>query len=314
MAKIKNKQEIELGFGNKNYSESVRFLNRDGSVNVKRNGIGKHANFDIYHWLITISWTKFIILIVNGYIFINTIFAFIYYFIGADKFGGITIGYAIENFMQLFFFSAQTLTTVGYGHIYPNSSLVSAIAAVESMFGLLGFALATGILYGRFSRPKADIEYSSQALIAPYSDHKAFMFRIANQKQNELIEIECQLALAINNPKSKKRDFHFLDLERQKINFLPTSWTIVHPINEVSPILSLTETDLATCDAEFIILIKAINDTYSQTVYSRMSYKPSEIIWNAKFVPLKTNPVGNGTISMNLKDIHLFEKIQESIS
>lgn len=308
MANNKNKIETELGFGSKNYNESVRFLNRDGSVNIKRLKEGNHGGFDIYHWLITISWKKFITVVLFGYIVVNTIFALIYFLVGADKFGGISIGHGFDNFMQLFFFSAQTLTTVGYGHVYPNSTLISSIAAIESMFGLLGFALATGILYGRFSRPKADVEYSNDALISPYKDHTAFMFRIANQKQNELIELDCQLALAINNPETKKREFHFLELERQKINFLPSSWTLVHPINESSPLLKYTEKSLEESDAEFIILLKAINDTYSQTVYSRMSYKPSEIVWNAKFTPVKSFPNHKGGISINLRDIHVFEK------
>lgn len=309
MANNKNKIETELGFGNKNYNETVRFLNRDGSVNIKRLGVGNHVSFDVYHWLITTSWKRFISIVLLGYIMINTLFALLYFIIGADKFGGITQVSGMEDFLQLFFFSAQTLTTVGYGHIYPNSTLISSIAAIESMFGLLGFALATGILYGRFSRPKADIEYSNEALISPYKDHTGFMFRIANQKQNELIELDCQLALAINNPETKKREFHFLELERQKINFLPSSWTIVHPINEVSPLYAYTEKGFEESDAEFIILLKAINDTYSQTVYSRRSYKPSEIVWNAKFTPVKSIPNNKGGISINLKDIHEFEKI-----
>lgn len=309
MANNKNKIETELGFGNKNYNETVRFLNRDGSVNIKRLGVGNHVSFDVYHWLITTSWKRFISIVLLGYIMINTLFALLYFIIGADKFGGITQVSGMEDFLQLFFFSAQTLTTVGYGHIYPNSTLISSIAAIESMFGLLGFALATGILYGRFSRPKADIEYSNEALISPYKDHTSFMFRIANQKQNELIELDCQLALAINNPETKKREFHFLELERQKINFLPSSWTIVHPINEVSPLYAYTEKGFEESDAEFIILLKAINDTYSQTVYSRRSYKPSEIVWNAKFTPVKSIPNNKGGISINLKDIHEFEKI-----
>lgn len=309
MVNNKNKIETELGFGSKNHNETVRLLNKDGSINVKRLSVGKHGGFDIYHWLITISRKKFITVVLLGYIIINTFFAAIYFLVGAEKFGGVSIGQGLDNFLQLFFFSAQTLTTVGYGHIYPNSTLISSIAAIESMFGLLGFALATGVLYGRFSRPQAYIEYSKDAVISTYKNHSAFMFRIANQKQTELIELDCQLALAINNTETKKREFHFLDLERQKINFLPSSWTIVHPINETSPLYNYTEKEFNESDAEFIILLKAINDTYSQTVYSRMSYKPKEVVWNAKFTPVKTVTNNKGGISINLKDIHVFEKI-----
>ncbi len=300
----KKKISAELGFGNKNYNESVRFLNQDGTVNIKRKVSDKHIGFDIYHWLLGISWTRFIVLVFVSYVAVNTLFAIIYFSIGADKFGGMEVGAGSEKFSQLFFFSAQTLTTVGYGHIYPNHTVISSIAAIESMMGLLGFALATGVLYGRFSRPKVTLEYSNSAVIAPYQNITAFMFRVANRKQNELIENECQLALALNNKETQKREFHFLSLERSKINFLPSSWTIVHPIDDKSPLYNFNEEELLKGNAEFIILFKSINDTYSQTVYSRMSYKANEIEWNKKFASVKQTPNGNGRIEVAIADIH----------
>jgi inward rectifier potassium channel len=305
----KKKESAELGFGSKNYNESVRFLNQDGTVNIKRKVTDKHIGFDMYHWLLGIKWGQFFALVFFSYGAVNTLFAIIYFSIGVDKFGGIEAGSGIENFLQLFFFSAQTLTTVGYGHIYPNSSLISTVSSIESMFGLMGFALVTGILYGRFAKPKADIQYSNKALISPYNDITGFMFRIANKKQNELIETECQLVLAINNLETKKRDFHFLDLERSKINFLPLTWTLVHPIDDKSQLYEVTQDEFNQRDGEFIILIKSITDTYFHTVYSRMSYKASEIAWNAKFVPMKQMPHKDGSISINLNDIHSYDKL-----
>jgi inward rectifier potassium channel len=305
----KKKESAELGFGSKNYNESVRFLNQDGAVNIKRKVTDKHIGFDMFHWLLGIKWGQFFALVFFSYGAVNTLFAIIYFSIGVDKFGGIDAGSGIENFLQLFFFSAQTLTTVGYGHIYPNSSLISTVSSIESMFGLMGFALVTGILYGRFAKPKADIQYSNKALISPYNDITGFMFRIANKKQNELIETECQLVLAINNLETKKRDFHFLDLERSKINFLPLTWTLVHPIDDKSQLYEVTQDEFNQRDGEFIILIKSITDTYFHTVYSRMSYKASEIAWNAKFVPMKQMPHKDGSISINLNDIHSYDKL-----
>jgi len=305
----KKKEEAELGFGTKNYNKEVRFFNRDGSVNVRRRDSKNRIGFDLYHWLIGIGWVRFIGLVFVSYVAVNTLFAVIYFSIGADKFGGLEVGSGSEKFSQLFFFSAQTLTTVGYGHIYPNSVYVSTVSAIESMLGLMGFALVTGLLYGRFSKPKADIEYSNEAVMAPYKDHTGFMFRIANRKQNELIEIECEIVFAHNNLETKKRSFHFLELERSRINFLPLSWTIVHPIDGKSPLLDLTEEDFRKGDGEFVILIKAINDTYFQTVYSRMSYKADEITWNAKFIPVPQTPHKDGSISINISDLHLYQKL-----
>lgn len=304
----KKKESDELGFGTKNYHETVRFLNRDGSVNIKRKIDAKRLGFDIYHHLLTISWKKFILLVLVSYIITNTLFAGIYFWIGIENFGGIDEGgFTSDKFLDLFFFSAQTLTTVGYGHVFPSHSSASSVAAIESMLGLMGFALVTGLLYGRFSRPKADIEYSAYAVVAPYKEITGFMFRIANRRQNELIENECQLALTMNNRETGKREFHFLTLELNKINFLAFSWTIVHPIDDQSPIYGLTSADLLEGDAEFIILFKAINDTYSQNVFSRMSYKAKEIKWNAKFIPIKQTPHKDGSISINVKDIHEIE-------
>jgi inward rectifier potassium channel len=303
------RESAEIGFGSKNYNESVRFLNQDGTVNVKRKVSDKHIGFDLFHWLLGITWFQFIALVFVSYVLTNTLFAVIYYVIGADTFGGANVGSGSEKFYQLFFFSAQTLTTVGYGHVYPNSVLTSTVSSIESMLGLMGFALVTGILYGRFSKPRVDLQYSNEAVIAPYKDITGYMFRVANKKQNELIETECQVILAINNPETLRRDFHFLDLERSKINLLPLTWTVVHPIDDKSPMHGLTALDLKERDGEFIILIKSITDTYFQTVYSRMSYKATEITWNAKFVPMKQMPHKDGSISINLNDIHSYDKL-----
>lgn len=304
----KKEKKLELGFGSKNYQNTVRFLNKDGSVNIKRKGLKGFDNVDMYHWLITTSWTNLLIVILISYAIANTIFACIYYNMGYQNFGGIEGYDGPGRFLDLFFFSAQTLTTVGYGHVYPNATNVSTVAAIESMFGLLGFAMATGVLYGRFSRPKAVLLYSDRALISPYEGITGLMFRVANTKQNELIEVEASVVLSYSDPATNKREFEALPLEVSKINFLPLSWTIVHPIDEKSPIYNVSKEELVKRDAELIILIKAINDTYSQNVYSRMSYKAHEFEDNAKFVPVKQEVVGEGKISINLTDIHMYNK------
>lgn len=305
----RKKAEAELGFGSKSYNESVRFFNRDGSVNVRRRGAKNHIGFDIYHWLISISWTKFIGLVFLSYIVVNTLFALIYFSLGASRFGGLETMGESSHFMDLFFFSAQTLTTVGYGHVYPVDPFTNTVSAIESMLGLMGFALVTGLLYGRFSKPKADIAYSQEAVIAPYKDVTGFMFRIANRKQNELIEVECKLGVGFNDLQTGRRNFYFLELERNSINFLPLTWTIVHPIDDKSPLFGLTEAELRKSDVEFVILVKAINDTYFQSVYSRMSYKAPEIVWNAKFIPVPQISSGKGAVSINLKDLHEYQKL-----
>jgi inward rectifier potassium channel len=215
-----------------------------------------------------------------------------------------------HDFLNSFFFSVQTFTTVGYGRLNPTGDIESFIAGIESLTGLMGFALATGLLYGRFSRPNAKIIYSKNAIIAPYKGINAFEFRIANARDNQLIEVDIQVMLSMND-KSKgregKRIFHNLQLERAKVTFFSLTWTIVHPIDNESPLNGMTEKELKEADAEFLILLKAFDDTFSQTVHSRSSYKYNEVIWGASFKSVYLDsPVGVSTIDMRI--IHEIEK------
>lgn len=303
-------QDLELGFGNKNYTRRVRFINPDGSVNVRRTGLGGIKNVDVYHWLTSVRPLKFMALILAWYLCVNFIFASIYYAIGPENFGGVEVNATnTQKFMTLFYFSSQTITTIGFGHIHPNGNAASIAAAAEGLLGLLSFAIATGILFGRFSRPRAHIMYSRNALIAPYRGITGLMFRITNKKQYELIECDANVTLTMNNPQSGKREFFNLPLEISHINFLALSWTIVHPINESSPLSGLSPADLAERDAEILILVKAINDTFSQTVYSRSSYKAADLVEKARFTPLRQDVQDGGKLKFSVTDIHLFEKI-----
>lgn len=312
MAIFKNKHnQVEMGFGTKVYKNQVRFLNKDGSVNVRRTGLGGINNLDIYNWLISASLIKLIAVIIISYLVINLFFGGIYYLVGAEHFGGLDYNgnSEFQKFLGLFFFSAQTITTLGYGHIYPIGNGASIAAAGESLLGLLSFAMATGVLYGRFSKPNAHVLYSENMLISPYKDMKALMFRVVNKKQYELIECEVGVTLAITNPETQKRDFINLKLELNHVNFMPLSWTIVHAIDENSPVAGLSLKDMEERDAEVIVLFKAINDTYSQTVYTRNSYKAEDMIDKARFKPLKQEVNRAGKLKVLVTDIHEFEEV-----
>jgi inward rectifier potassium channel len=304
----KNNNETELGFGNKNYKDSVRFLSADGNVNVKRTGMGM-ANLDPYHWLTTIPFTKFLFIIVGFYTVVNLFFACVYFTLCNNSFGQLESSRGVERFLDLVYFSAQTITTVGYGHVYPKEHLASLIASFESLFGLMLFAIVTGVLFGRFSRPKNSLLYSKNILVAPYKEITALMFRVANTKQYELIENEASVVMTMKNPVTNKREFFRLNLELDKINFLALSWTVVHPIDEKSPLYGLSISDLQERDAEIIILIKGITDTFSQTVFSRHSYKASQFLDKRKFVPIKQDVNQKGRVIISLDDIHAFEAV-----
>ena len=191
-----------------------RSVNKDGTFNVHRTGMPIFRSYEFYHSLITMGGFRFLSLLFLGFLLTNALFAAIYMGIGMENFVRTGGDGPLDRMMDAFFFSAQTLTTVGYGHISPKSHLVSAVAALESLLGLLSFALATGLLYGRFSRPHAQICFSRNGIVAPYRGITGFMFRFVNRRSNQLIEVEATVALSLNDPESNARRFVTLVLER----------------------------------------------------------------------------------------------------
>lgn len=297
----------DLGFGNR--TGSGRNMNRDGSYNIQRVGEPRLRPYEWYHDLITMKWTRFIGVVVISYIIANTIFATLYYWLGVEHLSGINADLAEwRKFAEAYFFSSQTLTTLGYGRIAPVGFWTSLIAAVESMLGLIGFALATGLLYGRFSRPNAKILFSTNALIAPYREGRALMFRLVNQRHSQLIEVEIEVTLTINNAATGQREFHQLNLERNRIALFPLSWTIVHPMDSTSPLFNARVSELLQRDLEVLVLLKAFDDTFSQTIYQRTSYRADEILEGAKFIPMFSRGE-NGTTTLDFALIDAHEKL-----
>jgi inward rectifier potassium channel len=284
MAAYRKRKFEDLGLGVKATSGWFRSLNKDGSFNVKKTGLPFFQRIHFYHVLVSMSWFRFLLLILSAYLVVNIFFASLYFWIGVENLTGIDGSTEVDKFIEAFFFSSQTITTLGYGRTAPISTLASTVAAIESMIGLLAFALATGLLYGRFSKPSAKIKYSHSAVVAPYQDIKGFMFRVLNPYSNQLLEVEVTVTLSMKKKDSDLRDFHQLELERNKVVFLPSIWTIVHPINEASPLYNLSEKEVLEKDAEFIVMMRAFDESFSQTVYSRSSYKAEEIKWGHKFV------------------------------
>ncbi len=303
MKKISRKADAsEYGFGANTTAKGQRLVNPDGSANVIRLGEPSFQLINIFHSLISMSWTKFNLLVLFAYMLANLFFACLYHITSDVELNGIIYHNSDEKFMEEFFFSAQTLSTVGYGRLNPVGPQKSTIAAIESMVGLMGFALITGLLYGRFSRPTSKLIFSNTAVIAPFKDTKAFMFRLANARRNQLIEVEAQLAFSYNEEVNGKimRRYQELKIDLSRISTLAMTWTIVHPINADSPLSNLSKEDLESIDAEFLISMKAIDDTYAQQVHQRTSYKWNEIVWNAKFISaIGLNSDGVTTIDLS---------------
>ena len=235
----------------------------------------------------------------------------IYFAVGVENLRGIDAVSKVDQFGQAFFFSIQTLTTVGYGHVSPSGFITSLVASVEALLGLLSFAIATGLFYGRFSKPKAFLKFSDNALIAPYQDGKALMLRFAPFKNTILTDAEARITLGIateeNGVKSNK--FYNLDLEIEKINLLTLSWTLVHPITEDSPLFVLNEEDFKTTSGEIIVFVKAFDDMFSTTVVRRTSYTFDEIVYGAKFLPMFSRNENSTKTVLHLEDLNLYSKV-----
>ena len=304
--------ENDLGFGPQPVIKNQPLINKDGSVNVMRKGLARFNTADTYHTLITMSWPKFWLVVLSGYLITNLLFACIYVLIGRQSLDGASAHNGMSHFLDAFFFSAQTISTVGYGHISPKGVTANSVAAFESMLGLLAFALATGLLYGRFSKPSAKIIYSENILVSPYEGNgHGLMFRLANIRRNVLIDLFVEVIFSYNELVDgiPVRRFFPLKLERKNVSLLTLNWTVVHPLNQDSPLADMTADELRLTEASFSVLLKAFDDTFSQTVHSRTAYQANEIIWDAKFVPM-FNRDDDGRIVLDMSKINVFERLK----
>jgi inward rectifier potassium channel len=304
-----SRKTTTTGFGAQASTQGERLVNKDGSYNVTRTGAPFWSRFNHFHNLITMKWWTFFLFVFVFYSTINLLFAFLYLGVGMEELDGDMGVTTMEHFWDAFFFSSQTLTTVGYGRTNPIGLSANIVAAFECLLGLMSFAILTGVLYGRFSRPQAKLVNSPNALIAPFNGGKALMFRIANGRSNQIIECEAQVLMSYIDRETNRREFETLTLEYKTVSALALSWTIVHPINEESPMNGLSQQDLEEIDAEFILLFKAFDETYAQTVHSRISYASHELIWGAKFdIMFHRSDSGLGTV-LEMDKIGSYQKV-----
>ena len=283
---IMDKPSFDPGFTETYRGELARIINPDGQFNVRRRGT-TWRDVHPYLFMLNTSWTVFVATILAGYVIANVVFAFVYLWIGVEHLRGAEAHTASDRFLNAFFFSAQTFTTVGYGSISPDGLSANLVAAFQALLGLMAFAIVTGLVFGRFSRPAARLAFSTQMVVAPYQAGTSLQFRVANRRSNNLMEIEARMLLMTVEPSDRGllRKYKSLTLERPSVQFLPLTWTVVHPIDEASPLWGQTAGHLAQQQAEFLILIKAFDDTFFQTVHVRHSYRHEELVWAARFVP-----------------------------
>lgn len=283
-------------------------MNPDGSFNVARHGLSFLESLSLYHSLLTMPWRNFFLTTAGFYLIANLLFAFAYFSCGPGALHGSVAESAGTRFLEAFFFSVQTFTTIGYGRISPFGLAANIVVAVEALAGLLGLALVTGLLFARFSRPNPKILFSHKAIVAPYRGILAFEFRVINLRSSQLIEVEVTLILSrLEEDQGRRvRRFYELPLERKRVKFFPLHWTLVHAIGEESPLLGVTSEVLQAWDAEFLILLTAIDEDFSQSVHARSSYRYDEVVVGARFTDMFDHSNG-GINGVDVRRLHEIE-------
>ncbi|MEL7252296.1 MAG: ion channel [Bacteroidota bacterium] len=308
-----NEPELQdPGFGTKMTSIGDRLINKDGSYNIVREG---QQVWTAYQSLVEMSWSTFFLSGILYYVGINLLFGFGFILIGVDKLSGVTPAGFISDLSSAFFFSVQTFTTVGYGAVNPQGVAANLLASADALVGLISTALLTGLFFARFSKAKAQLIFSKDALIAPYrgTDQMSFQFRIANLRKSRVINLRCSVILSwVETTPSgySSRRFFNLPLERNEVNLLPLNWTVVHLIKDDSPIKGWEPRDFTNNQAEVIIFIEGYDESFGQKIHVSSSYTCREIRWNAKFLPMYYPR--NGKTVLDLDAIHQFEFMEDS--
>ncbi len=257
---------------------------QDGRLNIV--GMGKWYSYwrDPYHLLLTIPWSGFLALTVLGYLIANTLFA-LAYLAGGDGIENARPG----NFYDAFFFSVQTMASIGYGAMHPRTDYANVVVTIEALTGLMGLAMGTGLMFARFSQPTARVMFSSVAVITPYDGVPTLMFRAANQRRNQILEAQMRVRLMRDEVSIEgqfMRRVYDLTLVRSQNPMFSLSWTAMHPIDEQSPLYGVTPELLDQAETSLVVTLSGLDETVSQTIYARHTYVCRDILWNMRFVDI----------------------------
>ncbi len=301
----------DTGFGNQ-ANVGGRFVNRDGSFNLKKQGWPFLTRVSFYSFLLELSWARFLAIIVVFYAVVNAIFSGLYLLVGQEQLAGFHTTTQWGHIREIFYFSTQTFTTVGYGRLNPVGDGADIIASIETLSGWLFFAIVTGLLYGRFTRPKAFIAFSDNALMSPYQNGRAVMFRMVPYKNlHHLTDVKVIVNISFKVVENEKEEYKFyqLVLERSRIDMFNMNWTVVHPITEESPLLHFTEEDLESSDLELLVQVTGFDPIFSNLVMQRTSYTYKEFVWGAKFQPMYHESEDKNTTILDLDKLSAFDKV-----
>lgn len=312
------KSNPDTGFGTQAGQIGGRFINRDGSYNLRKTGSPAWKRVSVYSFMMEIPWIKFLSIIMLFYFMAGLFFTFLYLLVGMDQLHGIVATTKWGKIKETFFFSTQSFTTVGFGRLNPLGDGANIISSFETMSGFLFFAIVTGLLYGRFTRPKAYIAFSDKALISPYRDGVGLMFRMVPYKEvHQLTDARVSVSLSLLiTDENGKSDYQFyqLPLERSRVDAFSMNWTVVHPIDEDSPLHHYTKEDLAKADFEMMVQVSGFDPVFSNQVLKRTSYTADELVWGAKFVLMYHQDEDGDTTILELDKLSRYDKVEMSLS
>ncbi len=308
-----SRQNNDTGFSTNSTDLGGRFINKDGSYNLVKEGMPFWRRISIFHDMLNLPQWKFIAVILLFYVAINLIFTFIYFWIGQAQLQGLVHTSNWETFKELFYFSTQTFTTVGYGRINPVGDAANVVSSIEALTGFLSLAIATGLIYGRFSKPRSYLAFSDHALISPFKEGTGLMFRFAAFKdKHSLTDLEIRVNVGMQVLEDEKPVYKYfsLTLERTRVESMPMSWTVVHPIDENSPFIGFTEADMKNADVELYVMLRGFDDVFSNFVQQRTSYTYNEMFFNRKFIPMYRESDDGMTTILELHKLNMHNEVQ----
>ena len=286
----------------KQRNQPTRLLTREGELNVHKDRFRSQI---VYNHIIQAPWQRLLLYAFLAYIVINTLFTLLFYFTG-----GVAClknikdhTHTFDNILEIFFFSTQTFSTVGYGHVYPDCWGSNIIASFESFTGWIFFSVVTGLFYTKFTQPRVEVKLSDVAIFDVFKDGYALKFMLANVYENKIVDVEVTLDLIklqwIDG--RYKKSFYQLFLFRKRIPFLSVPWTVVHPINDASPLKGLTKEDFENQQIEFFVQIKFFDENHHKLVFKEFSYfGTEEVCWGHKFVNIQRY-TETGALKLNMK-------------
>jgi inward rectifier potassium channel len=261
---------------------------------------------DLYHNLLTMGWSRFMAVLAAVYLVFNLAFAALYLLQE-----GAIANAKPGSFADAFFFSVQTMATIGYGDMHPQTLYANLLVTLEVLLAMMTLALATGLIFARFSLPTARVMFSRVAVIAPYDGKPTLMFRAANQRKNRILEAQVTASILreeVTAEGIRMRRFHDLPLTRARTPMFALTWTVMHVINETSPLWGATRESLAEEQVEIVLTIFGLDETVSQQIHARYSYLAEDIVWNRRFADI-LGRLEDGTRVVDYRRFHDVEEL-----